>query len=515
MEARESKTVQIAAWQFSVLVGGLGLTSVIAVAAVIALVSVRTNESAAPTSSVVTAPPPRPRHLPGQFSAVRVGMPLEELVAAFPARGDVTSCRTQLVGGEPPRQRIPGEDEKGAHARCPDLMAVAGLSRDEEELLAAAAVEIDGANDDDELRGLVLSVAQVRSAVRSGVITEEQILAAASDRAGSARAAALHVAGQLYDGSVRFSAPRNARRPIGATLVAGCSDVDRDRTRSYFAGGYTLGQIDGEARTRIGPCLGTFTQREEELKTRFRSRLGGLAAIGLARASRPDRRLDPDDPASFTVFETRGRLGRPAAELGVRIANAIPDLERRLDGVVQLVPDDASVFRSALVWVEGGVVTRAEVTLASVEDVLGAVETAEKDLGPGRKDGAAISWTPEGGAMTRLDRGAGWVLAAWGEAAAPTKPSTEIRSVEPTPAPTAPPATTEEIPGQPAPVILALPSPPPENPPGGGTRTSSGSPSAPASRMSGGALDGTDPSPPGPPASPVADDVLGYGPSSP
>ena len=172
----------------------------------------------------------------------------------------------------------------------------------------------------------------------------------------------------LFTGAWDFATASTSRRELSALISDTCDDLDPDRVHTYIAGGYTLGQIDADAHSRVvyGKCRGPFLQGERKLQAKLVSRAGGLSGIGLARAARPDHQLNPDDAATFSIYSARSKLDPAVARFGVMVANALPAVESYWQGAVALLPGDgvASAWTSAIVWMRDGRVARVLVNIA-------------------------------------------------------------------------------------------------------------------------------------------------------
>jgi hypothetical protein len=250
----------------------------------------------------------------------------------------------------------------------------------------------------------------------------------------------LHVAATLLDGMLTFVKPKSARRPIAAVISDDCGDLDVERVRTYVSGGYSLGELDGAARVRVanGKCRGQYVQHERELQLRFLRRAGVFGAIGLARASRPDRKVEPADPATFAVYTTRTALDPKVARFGVRLANGLPEAEAYWNGAITLDAGPAAKpWRHAIAWMKDGRVVRLLLNFDD-DSKLGAFRTTLGELygAPGTSAGAVTKWTLDGGVTARLDLGAALTLVI--EAATDAKPSQPSPAAPPSPAASTP-----------------------------------------------------------------------------
>jgi len=214
----------------------------------------------------------------------------------------------------------------------------------------------------------------------------------------------------LLDGSRTFVRPRQARRPIGAVIDLSCDDFDRERVRSYVLGAYSLGDLDGASRNRVanGACRGEYVRNERELQANFVARTGGLAGVGLSRASRADRNILHDDPSSYAIFASRSQLEAPIAKLGAHIAASLERTEAYWKGAISLEAGrDKGLWGGAVVWLQDEKVRRVLVNvLDDTElDSLPALLSKEYGAEPSSK-GTTHVWQLPGGARATLDLGA-------------------------------------------------------------------------------------------------------------
>lgn len=146
---------------------------------------------------------------------------------------------------------------------------------------------------------------------------------------------------------------------------------------------------------------------------------GGLAGIGLARASRPDRKLLLDTPSTYAVYSLRSSLAPGIARLGVQIANQLPETERFWEGAVALSSKNSGHLGVALVWLEQGKVARVMVNIYEEKKLLAIRDELTKIHGDkGQESGLRVRWSLPGGQELTLDQGAALALrlgpaAAW------------------------------------------------------------------------------------------------------
>ena len=191
--------------------------------------------------------------------------------------------------------------------------------------------------------------------------------------------------------------------------------MDAERVRTYTSGGYSLGQIDTDAHSRVvyGKCRGPFLQNEKSLTSRLVARTGGLGGIGLARATRPDRTLKPSEPPSFLVFSSRSKLEPPWARFGVVLANALPQAEKYWNGAITLTAgsDTKSDWGSAAAWLRDGRVARVLVNVQSGSKLGDLPKALALVYGaPGTTSGTVTTWSLPGGVVAKLDIGAAAAL---------------------------------------------------------------------------------------------------------
>lgn len=388
-----------------------------------------TAESMA-SASAVAPPPPRPM-LPAPYEQVRLGLSLAELTRLFPPSGPIDRCAPQIVGeaaaapaassGASGQATTPPPAPSGSAAAqgpegnerssfCPGVSLLGGASAEEALAMMGELSDRRRPSSAGEKMVAWLNVlGQVRGSLRAGQLTEADLLAVAPSPLGDARGALVSVTDMLFEGALTFVRPRQARRPIAAVVREDCTGIDPERAREYVLGQMSFGQLDQQARQRVanGKCLGAYVQHEGAMQRGFVAQTGGLAGIGLARASRPDRQLKPDEPATYTVYSLRSGLSAPAARLGVRLANALPATERFWSGAIALSDKSEGPLGVALVWLEQGKVARVLVNLAS-EKSLPELQKSLTALhgNPTRTAGRQTHWTLPGGEDLTLDQGA-------------------------------------------------------------------------------------------------------------
>jgi hypothetical protein len=264
-------------------------------------------------------------------------------------------------------------------------------------------------------RAWAYTTAQIRGAVRAGQLEERVVFDAASGDAQTTAGAVAIVAGKLTTGSRVFSLPRNNGRPICACISDACDDMDPDRVRRYVEGGFSLGQLDADAHSRVvyGKCRGTYLRNERALQRKFVLKTGGLAGIGLARAAQSDRSLDPNKRSTYATFSGRSKLDEATSKAGVLLANGVFKAENYWVGAIALVPapDAAQVWSSAMVWVADGKVTRIMLNVADQSKLGELPKTLEAEYGkPSASAGTVTSWQLPNGLSARLDAGAAMSL---------------------------------------------------------------------------------------------------------
>jgi hypothetical protein len=390
--------------------------------------------------------------LPAPFSDVKLGMSQAELEAAYAPVENISKCEPQLVGAVAPLPpQVPGADKK-AQSRCARHAEI-GAPTDKEALQLGLASK-EASTDDlaDLLDGGLLTVAQVRGAIRAGAVSEAAVLEADKGRSSTAVGAVSDVTDALFRGGLTFARARTSRREVCALIADSCDDVEPERVRKYTQGGYSLGQIDADAHSRVvnGKCRALYLQHEKALARSLVRRTGGLSGIGLARASRPDRELKPDTPSTFSVYSSRSGLDSAPAKFGVMVANALPATELYWRGAVALVPAsgdsgaESSWFR-AVVWLRDGHVVRALVNPLHEETLGDLPQLLQATYGsPGTTRGAVTTWSLASGVTATLDIGAAESLVvennadhntpvSGGQAAASSTPSGSASSTGGTP----------------------------------------------------------------------------------
>jgi hypothetical protein len=363
-------------------------------------------ESSAPVKPVVLLPVP--------FSNVKLGMTQAELEAAYPPIEDVSKCEPELIGtvvALPPQ--VPGAD-KTAQARCARSIDIGGTTIKEAGRILATSTDLSADDPSDVQDGELLAFAQVRGAIRAGAVSEAALLEADKGRSPTAFGAVSDVTDALLRGGLTFARAHTSRRELCALIADGCDDMDPERIRKYTQGGYSLGQIDADAHSRVvyGKCRAQFLQHEKPLARSLVRRTGGLPGIGLARASRADHELKSDTPSTFSVYASRSGLDSTTAKFGVLAANAVPTTEQYWRGAVALVPTTADAgergpWFTGVVWLRDGHVVRALVNLLQ-DDKLGDLPQllAETYGFPGTTRAAVTTWSLPGGVVATLNIGA-------------------------------------------------------------------------------------------------------------
>jgi hypothetical protein len=225
----------------------------------------------------------------------------------------------------------------------------------------------------------------------------------------------LPVSGEFINGAFTFALSKQTHRLLCMVIAKSYDALDPERVRTYVQGGYSFGQIDADAHSRVvyGKCRSPFLQGEKKLQNKLVKRAGLLGGIGLARATQSDHQLKPDVPASYSFYSSRSKLGGTTAKLAVQLANAIPDAESYWQGAVALVaPEGASPdWGTAIVWVREGRVVRVVVNLLA-DDKLGDMPGVLAGIygAPGATQGTVTTWSLPSGVTAKLDIGAAVAL---------------------------------------------------------------------------------------------------------
>lgn len=319
----------------TVLMVGIGLllATLLAVGGYFASGYLRPPDSiAVPESAAVpTAPPPL-------FDGL-VGATANELAARHSENELEPSCSVLLVGERldlaTGTQAESGEPAPGL--RCASALDLGRLTLEETAALEGLeAPSRHGPTTASYRRGVLATTVLIRAALRAKLVSESDVRAAAA--ADAPGGAVLGAASALVTGAHQFARARSTRRPLGAVVSSNCAGIDRERLREYLISGFSLAELDREARARVayGKCRGLYVSNERGFQGELIERAGGLAAIGLARATQKERRLDPDDPTTFSTFSQRGSLSPGAARLGVLLASSIQKLEQFWAGALAL-----------------------------------------------------------------------------------------------------------------------------------------------------------------------------------
>jgi hypothetical protein len=361
-----------------------------------------------------------------------------QLKAAFPPVEDVSKCTPRLVGGDaqlPPQ--IPGAEKK-PRSQCARTYQIAGITTEDDADMDKWMEKAQdwcgrhGVDCGDYRAGYAYTFAQTRGAVRAGLLAEDALVAAAHEKSTTAHGAVGTVASALYNGCSEFSGAYTSRRQLAALVAESCDDLDPSRVRTYVEGGYSLSQIAADANTRVqyGSCRTQFLQGQKALAAKLIRRSGAFGGIGLARATRPDHKLDPDDASSFLVYSSRSKLAQSAARIGVILANAMPQVEAFWDGAIAVLPssDAASDWRSAVVWIRDGRVSKILANAKSFDKLGDLPKTLSATYGTaGSGQGTVTKWTLTDGTPVTLDIGAaGYLLVGSVAPSAAPAPSASV-----------------------------------------------------------------------------------------
>jgi hypothetical protein len=218
-------------------------------------------------------------------------------------------------------------------------------------------------------------------------------------------------AAALVEGNHKYLKGANGRRALCATISDDCAGFDVERVRRFVGGGYTLGQLDADAHTRVvyGKCRSPFLTTEKALRGDFEYQTGGLSAVGIARSARGEKGVSIDDPTSYSLVTTYTRVSAGLASLAVAVALAIPETESYWRGVVGLAGVDrgaaASPWDTALVWLAQDKVARVMVRLFDTRKAADALQDLNRLYGPGATVGQVTKWSLPGGITAKLDLG--------------------------------------------------------------------------------------------------------------
>ncbi len=267
-------------------------------------------------------------------------------------------------------------------------------------------------------------ISQLRATLRAGAVPERVVLAAAGNKVERAIDSILQAGSALFDGSIAFVKTSNGRRSMCATISHDCDDFSTDLLRRFISGGYTLGQVDADAHTRVvyGKCRGAYLSDESTLRHSFTSALGALGAHGFARAARGTHPISADDPPSYALIKQYMRITDAQAKLVVGLAGAIAATETHFRGAIVVTPESleqeavidggsegADALQSPIVWLQDGKVARLQSGIYD-EKMLGALTKEYTKLyGAGDSKGTNTEWHLPGG-TARLDVGAAAML---------------------------------------------------------------------------------------------------------
>lgn len=392
------------------------------------------NSAGGPSSAPTTV------QLPAPFANLRLGLTEAELRAIYPTEGNIGSCSLRLLGPE----RVVGPAQPGgegpARAACASEASAGGLTEDELLRAMRFGATLGGTEDDvaqagDMFAGAWLTATQIRASVRAGAVQESVVFRAADNAGATAFDSVMGAAGHLALGTVVFALNSAGRYAIAATVDDRCEDLDPAKIRRFVEGGMGRSQIATEANRTGARCGYGITRQFPRFRGRLFSLSGGLAGIGLARAMRSDRIVDPERPETFRLFCQRARITNAGGRLATAIANAIPRVEDYWRGAVQLpkLPEaQAGPWGMPVVWLRDGKVTRILLNiwkgdkLAQLPAIVGAT------LGqPTSSQGTTTTWNLPGGAVAKLDIGAAGALVVESPTATSPLPVAQAPSTSP------------------------------------------------------------------------------------
>lgn len=351
--------------------------------------------------------PPAP-HLPHPFEAVRIGMPLAELQKLYPATEKTSECKLSLTEGPVDRYRkppaVPGADQQPT-SRCTSFLDAAGFTGDE----ATKGMEIYEKMGDHAGTAMQQIAGQLRATMRAGLLADKLVYQAAEGDADSLVASVLPVAADFYDGGIKFLRDPTGRRVLCATLDESCDDFDDKRVRRFVLGGFSLGQLDADAHTRVvyGKCRGKFLAKETKLRPWFLSYAGVLTGPGIQRTVSGNKPMDAADSKTFSTLSSRTGLHRGAAAVAVIVANAMESTEAFWSGAITIVPPKSKTehWDEAIIWIVDGRVARALINVREPGSADGMQQLSNTYGAPGSKVDAVTVWTLNDGVEARLDLG--------------------------------------------------------------------------------------------------------------
>lgn len=352
-------------------------------------------------------------HVPYPFSAIRMGMSSAQLQQAFPPVEDVSKCSLRLVG-DLGRVSAKSSSEATPHARCPTIDDLAGVGPRGRAGLERALGSSKGFAAPDLERTAILALAQIRASLLAGQIDASPVAEAADGLPAATASQLTALAALLAQGASKFVQLRSTRRSLCAVLREDCGHLDAVAVRKYVDGGFSLSELDAEAHRRVafGPCRGLFLGAEERFRAEFARRTGALGPIGLARSARKDRRLDPADPSTFQILVTQTGLPPAAAQVAVRVANALQSTDDYFRGCIAvLAPFCGEEHCVALAWLREGIVVRVAVYFRQLDGGVPVAERLRVMYGlSATAIGPLLTWRLADGSTARLDTGPAEVL---------------------------------------------------------------------------------------------------------
>lgn len=163
-----------------------------------------------------------------------------------------------------------------------------------------------------------------------------------------------------------------------------------------------------EAQRSAAKCGGRLLRRFGSLGNEMVALSGAVAGVGLARAMRGDRKVDPADERTYGYYRQRTGLRSRAARAGVSIANALDLTEGYWSGAIELSPPKQSgPWGSAVLWLDGQRLTRVLVNIADAEQLETLPSLVTSSIGAGGStNGTKTHWHLADGVEALLDIGA-------------------------------------------------------------------------------------------------------------
>lgn len=378
------------------------------------------RNGARPATSGATRQVPQ---LPAPFQNVRIGASRVDVLAAYPGVSDAETCAEVLLGRAPSDDRPPSDAPapEGPHSRCINDLEVAGTTTADIARFLRAATLFGGERGTEEgvvLAGLVRTQAQVRGAIRAGVISELDAWRANGDRDIPARQAVFRLSLRLASGALAFTEGLPQLRFTVAMLPDdGCEVLDAHRLRAFVEGRTSLSQIRSTSDRAARRCGRALIADSGALAGQFLVLSGGLGPVGLPYAQHGQEAMTEPETSKLSELRRRTSWDDEMARLAIRLGREVPRVEQYWSGGVVLygpaqpkgAPEPA--WGNAIVWFRDGRVSRIVLNIGDEEQLESLRgQLASLYSAPGTVAENVTTWRLPGGASAKLDTGGALAL---------------------------------------------------------------------------------------------------------